>query len=130
MFENIQLLRTSGLMARHATIRQKLISENIANSNSPNYTPRDVVVFKDVMARQGSLDTAFRSRAGHFDWEFHMDFQEDKSGKIFETKPNGNSVSVEGEILKSIEVEQQHSQALAIYQHSIDLLKMSIGRGR
>ena len=130
MFENISLLRTAGLMARHATARQKLISSNIANSDTPKYTPRDLVDFSKTLSQQMPASENRKIRIGHFDLSFQRGETRAEVKKMFEVKPNGNSVSLEGEMLKSIEVERQHSKALAIYQHSIDLLKMSIGRGR
>jgi flagellar basal-body rod protein FlgB len=52
---------------------------------------------------------------------------EDKSA---ETSPDGNSVAVEAEMLKSIEAERQHSRAITIYQTSMNIIRASIGRGR
>lgn len=130
MFENIPLLKASGLMAKHASLRQRVISENIANSDTPNYAPRDIPKFGDVVRSQAFSNFGETRREGHFDFTELNKSYEAVEGKDFEVKPNGNSVSIEIEVTKSIEVERQHSQALAIYQHSIDLLKSSIGRGR
>jgi flagellar basal-body rod protein FlgB len=43
--------------------------------------------------------------------------------------PNGNSVSLETEMVKAVEVKRQHDQALAIYKSSMNVLRASIGRG-
>lgn len=130
MYENISMLRVSGLMAKHASASQKTISENIANADTPNYSPRGVSTFSDFVFEEVHSDSARQSRSAHLEWDSESSFQKNDLLQVAERKPNGNSVSVEIETMKSVEVERQHSQALAIYQHSIDLLKTSLGRGR
>ena len=101
-----------------------MVSENVANANTPEYSPKRIESFSEFMSRGGA------STVGR-EWQIE-NLSNDGSlpQTIFnEQKPNGNSVSVEGEALRSIEIERQHSQALAIYQHSMDLLKVAIGRG-
>jgi flagellar basal-body rod protein FlgB len=44
--------------------------------------------------------------------------------------PNGNSVSLESEMVKAAEVRQQHDMALSIYRSTSDILKLALGRGR
>jgi flagellar basal-body rod protein FlgB len=45
-----------------------------------------------------------------------------------EASPNGNSVSLEQEMLNSVEIQREHNRALAIYKHSLDVLRVTIGR--
>ncbi|WP_394197650.1 flagellar basal body protein [Litoreibacter albidus] len=130
MFKNLPLLQTAGSLAQHATASQKVISTNIANVDTPNYTPREVSKFTDEMIQTRHELTWGTTRTGHVQADHHADIFPVSHKSAWETKPNGNSVSLEGEILKSIDVERQHSKAITIYQHSVDLLKMSIGRGR
>ena len=42
--------------------------------------------------------------------------------------PNDNSVSLEAEILKGVEVKRQHDRALAIYKSSMKVLRASLGK--
>jgi flagellar basal-body rod protein FlgB len=42
--------------------------------------------------------------------------------------PNGNSVSLEGEMVKSVEARQAHDMALAIYRATSDVVRASLGR--
>jgi flagellar basal-body rod protein FlgB len=130
MFEKISIMRVASLMARHATSRQSTISQNIANADTPNYRAKDIVSFSETIGGSGFSSAVQTTRPGHMRMEnrdgIHWRSAEDSS----EQKPNRNTVSIEHEILKSIEVEREHSQALSIYQNSIDLLKTSIGRGR
>jgi len=130
MFENISVMRVAGLMARHATTRQNLISQNIANADTPDYRVRDIAKFSESMSVNELSSEARKTRGGHMSSIFLNEVSWNVADSESESNPNGNTVSIESEMLKSIEVEREHSQALAIYQYSVDLLKTSIGRGR
>lgn len=43
--------------------------------------------------------------------------------------PNGNSVNLEEEVLRSVEATRAHNRALTIYNTSLQILRSSIGRG-
>ena len=45
MLENLTIVQNAGAMARHSTERQKLISENSANLDTPGYQVRDLEAF-------------------------------------------------------------------------------------
>ena len=40
-----------------------------------------------------------------------------------EPSPNGNSVSLEMEMISAAEIEREHSRALAIYRHGLSVLR-------
>jgi flagellar basal-body rod protein FlgB len=42
--------------------------------------------------------------------------------------PNGNSVALETEMLRAVDVKRQHDRALAIYKSSLTVLRTAIGR--
>ncbi|MDG1803103.1 MAG: flagellar biosynthesis protein FlgB, partial [Paracoccaceae bacterium] len=44
------------------------------------------------------------------------------------SSPNGNSVSLEQEMLRSVDAQRQHNRALAIYKHTMTVLRSSLGR--
>ena len=107
---------------------------NIANADTPGYVARDLADFRDVMAEErlssvaGGLRT---SRSGHV---AASHFAEDPGVLQTETpgdaSPNGNTVSLETEMIKATEVRQQHDLALATYRSGLDLLRTALGRGR
>ena len=130
MFEKITIMSVAGQMARHATSRQSLISQNIAHSDTPNFKAKDITGFSSEISEEFDSSVFRTTRSGHVGVSEVSSLIAQISETNFPADPNGNTVSIEHEILKSIEAERQHSRAIAIYQHSIDLLKMSIGRGR
>ena len=45
-------------------------------------------------------------------------------------RPVGNTVSLETEMMKAVEVRHDHEMALSVYQTSLGILRTSLGRGR
>lgn len=126
MFENLKVFQTSFAMARHAGARQAVTAANMANADTPGYRAQSIAPFKDSYASSSSTDLrATRARhVGHSDAVTTAQIKFADS----EPAPNGNSVSIEQEMLNAVEIEREHSRALAIYKHSLDVLRMSIGR--
>lgn len=126
MFKNLTVFRLAHAMASHAGQRQAVIARNVANADTPGYRSRDIPAFADLVAAGQSGLRA--SRIGHFaaatgpgrGWaEFTPDAEVD---------PNGNSVSVEREMLNAVDTRLQHDRALAIYKSALGVLRTSLGR--
>ena len=128
MFDNLEIMRMATGLARHAGARQDIVARNIANADTPDYRTRDVLPFQEIY--EGGSATGMRAtRAGH------LDAAEGAHGvRLFEvagqSSPNGNTVSLEAEMMRSAEVRHQHDMATSIYKTSLDILRTSIGRGR
>lgn len=131
MFQNLTLLSTAQEMARNATSRQSMVAKNIANADTPGYKARDMMPF-DALVKHGktsSFDMTV-TRAGHMARADKSPSSPTYISSKVEQSPDGNTVTVEAEILKSIEAERQHSKAISIYQSSMNILRSSIGKGR
>lgn len=127
MFQNMDVFRLSQALASHASARQAVITRNIANADTPGYQARDLAAFQDTLSGRGLSGGLRQTRPGHFTQPLTGDggFQ---STTQHATVPNGNSVSLEGELLKAAEVEQDHSRALAVYKSSLSVLRSAFGR--
>ena len=126
MFENLKVLQTSFAMARHAGTQQAVTAANLANADTPNYRAQSTISFAETFdaTSSGTLRT---TRAGHIGAEILSPATlTQPTGD--EASPNGNTVSLEQEMINSVENQREHNRALAIYKHSLDVLRMSIGR--
>ena len=121
MFETPAIMRLSQAMARHAAERQVVISQNVANADTPGYRARDVVPFGDYLQQTGVLDNL---RAGRL--------QQMAQARLLETAdtraPNGNTVSLENEMMRAAETRQSHDMALAVYSSARGILRTALGR--
>jgi flagellar basal-body rod protein FlgB len=113
--------------------RQRVLAENVSNSNTPNFKPRDLVEPK-FEAGSGKVDGAAvslpmaRTSASHItaggaDPAFG---QNRRTG--FLTRPAGNAVNLEDEMLKSSANQMEYAAATSLYSKSLHLLKTAIGK--
>ncbi|EPX77335.1 FlgB family protein [Litoreibacter arenae] len=130
MFGSIALLQKSSLLARHAALQQNVVSKNVANVDTPGYRAQKVSAFTELDENTTSASAMKVSRSEHISKNSLYDENLIERDADHLAKPNGNTVSLEAQMLSAIEAERQHSKAMAIYQNSMDILKISIGRGR
>lgn len=128
MFDRIDVLQAAQSMARYAGRRQALIATNIANSDTPGYRARDLTPFAEAYREPPGL--ALRAtRPGHL-----PDPEGGQLGRVADSpdgaKPNGNTVSLEKEMVKASDLKRDHDLALAVYSKSLDILRASLGRAR
>lgn len=127
MFEKLELMQMAQAMATHAAARQNAVAENIANADTPGYTARDLPAFSDLY--DSEMSTRMRAtRAEHFGAQATLTAQVETRATPGTASPDGNSVSLEDEMVKAVEVKRQHDLALAIYRSSLTVLRSSLGR--
>lgn len=129
MFQKLEIFQLSEAMARHAGKRQALVAKNMAHSDTPGYRARDLVGFKDLVQKNAQAFQLHATRASHLNGTMVGSGPEAIIDDTTPTDPNGNSVSLETEMLRAVEVKRQHDRALAIYKSSLTILRASLGRG-
>jgi len=116
MAHSVSLLDLSSSMARHAATRHSLISQNIANADTPGYKAQDVADFADVMKAQRTsgpdapvtaLEATDRQSLG---------------------SPNGNTVSLEDELMRGSKAQFDHELAVSIYRSTLTMMKTAVGK--
>ncbi|MDE3028383.1 MAG: FlgB family protein [Paracoccaceae bacterium] len=127
MFQQIDVLKMAGAMASNAEARQNAIARNIANANTPGYKAVDVASFASTyQASDGFTPNA--TLPGHFtslaDSPLTQVSARKKPGN---ESPNGNTVSLETEMVDAANVRQQHDMALAIYRSASTILRIALG---
>jgi flagellar basal-body rod protein FlgB len=113
--------------------RQRVLSENVSNSDTPKFKPRDLVEpkFDAGGASAGSTGplAMLRTSTSHIgvsDGGQSFD-QNRKSG--FQTRPAGNAVNLEEEMLKVSANQMDYAAVTSLYSKSLHLLKTAIGKG-
>jgi flagellar basal-body rod protein FlgB len=113
--------------------RQRVLAENIANSDTPNFKPRDLVEPKfdaqggnassgatlAMMSTTSGLNIAGSGPASNFDQNRHAGFQ---------TRPAGNAVNLEDQMLKVSANQMDYAAVTSLYSRSLRLLKMAVGK--
>ena len=114
--------------------RQRVLSENVSNSDTPNFRPRDLVEPKfdcrgaNAAGSMGSL-AMMRTTTSHIAPSAGgQTFAQDRKG-IFQTRPAGNAVNLEDEMLKVSANQMDYAAVTSLYSKSLHLLKAAIGKG-
>lgn len=125
MFENLDIFRMSAAMAKHAGQRQAVVAQNVANADTPGFVARGVPEFASLYAPANDMAHQRATRAAHLNG-----LQKGRAAPIVQMpgdgSPNGNQVSLETEMLNSVEAKRQHDRALAIYKSALSVLRTTI----
>lgn len=127
MYEKLEIFQMARSMAAHATARQSVVARNIANADTPGYRAQQVAAFADTYQSEHSGSGPSRTRATHLATADSTPSVSVHTGAT-ETSPNGNSVSLEQEMMNASEVRLQHDTALAVYKSAMNILRTSLGR--
>lgn len=125
MYQNLDLFRISGQMAMHAGKRQASVALNVANADTPGFQAMRIAPFSETYRSDGPARLR-ATRPGHMGTG-PGGVASTPSDARAEPSPNGNSVSLELEMLESIDAAREHSRALAIYRHAMTIIRASLG---
>jgi flagellar basal-body rod protein FlgB len=114
--------------------RQRVLSENVSNSDTPNFKPRDLVEpkFDSAGASAGTMGALamMRTSTSHIaPAGAGQSFQQDGGKSGFQTRPAGNAVNLEDQMLKVSANQMDYAAATSLYSKSLHLLKTAIGKG-
>jgi len=113
--------------------RQRVLSENVSNSDTPNFRPRELVEpkFDKTGATTGSMGTLAMTvtTASHMTPPGGVSSFDQNKNAGFETRPAGNAVNLEEEMMKSASNQMDYAAVTSLYSKSLHLLKTAIGKG-
>ena len=108
--------------------RQRVLAENVANADTPNYRARDLAPpdFSHEMQLALTLD---RTDPAHITAQGGggSAFAADSSGR-YAIRPRGNSVTHEDEMMKVASNQMDYEAVTSLYTRSLALIKLAIGR--
>ena len=109
--------------------RQAVLSQNVANADTPHYRARDITPFADLLASKGGPALA-RTNARHL--------QPPGAGsgparvraerRAVEETPDGNAVSLEEQAMKVADTETAHQLATGLRRSWLGMFKTALGR--
>ncbi len=113
--------------------RQRVLSENVSNSDTPKFRPRDLVdpKFDKTGAVTGSMGPLVlaRTSASHLTPSGAASAFDQNKNAGFETRPAGNAVNLEEEMMKAASNQMEYAAVTSLYSKSLRLLKTAIGKG-
>jgi flagellar basal-body rod protein FlgB len=114
--------------------RQRVLAENVANADTPNYRARDLAPpkFEDptqLAARPVMSVALSATEPGHIGGSgasgtpFEM-----STATKYEVSPTGNAVSLEDEMMKVAANQMDYQAVTALYSRSLSLFKTALGK--
>ena len=113
--------------------RQDILSQNVANADTPGYVARDLKPMDFAQALKGAStgSSMMTTNARHISLTRGMGTSkfEDHETPDIESSPNGNAVSLETQMIKVSDTQAQFAAAANLYAKAMSLMKTAIGRG-
>lgn len=140
MESSITVLDMARSLARHSATRQALITDNVANADTPGFKAQDIKPFAEIYRAPGgeAPRTSFvpaATRAGHTGGGAQASGMAGLPGmevlqrtKVGAPSANGNTVSLEDQMARGAEIKLHHDMALGIMRKSMDILRATLGR--
>jgi flagellar basal-body rod protein FlgB len=116
---------------RWLSSRQGVLSQNIANADTPKYRPKDL---KEVDFRKPEIGKPFqveltRTNEAHFSRSGETsDFRSDRDRKPYETLPTGNAVVLEEQLMKVAQNKHDYELMTRLYRKHIQMFQIALGR--
>lgn len=138
MTTDIALFKAIGSKMNFLNQRQRIIAQNVSNSDTPGYRPQDLVpvnfdrVLKDITQTKGrgvQQVSIQGTRAGHVGGS--GDIADPKSAKqreTYEVAPAGNSVIIEEQLIKAGATVMDYNLMTNLYQKNVGMIQTALGR--
>jgi flagellar basal-body rod protein FlgB len=113
------------------TQRQAVLSQNIANADTPGYAAQDLKPFSFESVMKALPVTTAATQPMHFvaNGGTRGPARHAIDRKPFEVAPAGNGVVLEDQLTKSTETAIEYQHITNLYRKSVNLLRTAIGRG-
>jgi flagellar basal-body rod protein FlgB len=131
---DIPVLRAIKDKLKYHEARQKVLAENVSNADTPGYTGRDIKA-PDFFRVAVEGDSS-RPVAAVVTSPLHIattpiggdtGFRQQKVDG-YEVTPDGNSVSLEDQMMKVTQNQMDYQMATSLYARSLGLLKTALGK--
>ena len=110
--------------------RQDVLSENVANADTPGFVAKDLkpLDFEDALSQTGNGASLVTTNTRHIAiTPSHIAKFEDHEAPDQESSPNGNSVALEAEMVKVSDTQAQFQAAANLYAKAMTMMKEAIG---
>jgi len=112
--------------------RQEVLAQNVANVDTPHYKPSDLkaLTFQSALEGTNRLAPVVTSPGHQMPPGYASEAGEEQKDKTpYETKPDGNAVVVEDQMLKMSQSSQDYTMVTNLYKKNISLLKLALHSG-
>jgi len=107
--------------------RQRLLSQNVANADTPGFRSSDAVPFRQVLDRRRASAAMVTTDASHLTPPRANPLAV-QDRRVSERTPNGNAVSLDEQAIRIAETDQAHALAMGLHRKYVGLFRTALGR--
>ncbi|MFM7303497.1 MAG: flagellar basal body rod protein FlgB, partial [Alphaproteobacteria bacterium] len=115
---------------RWTEARQRVLAQNIANADTPNYRPSDMQAFAKVLSGKLTEKQMVATNVNHLQGTRQQDGRTLKERISANRDPSGNAVSLEREALRVADTDSAHATALSVRRRYISMFMTALGRNQ
>lgn len=132
MFDKLTIMNMARKRMDWVAERNQVLAENVANANTPKYTPKDLkpLSFKEMVQDVNAAVKPTATHASHVVPEVKDPFKELSTKKTFESSPDGNAVVLEEQMAKVGESKTAYETAAALFQKQMRMIRMAVTGSR
>ncbi len=128
---NLKLFKLAMTRMDWATQRQRVLSQNISNADTPDYRPKDLnaLDFKQVLRGEMAAPVQVtRTNPNHLRGTIQeqQKYRDISQRKTFEASPDGNQVVVEEQMQKVSDTRAAYDTAVTLMQANLKMLSIAI----
>ena len=129
--DNLKLFKLAMTRMDWATQRQRVLSQNISNADTPDYRPKDLnaLDFKQVLRGEMAAPVQVaRTNPNHLKGTIQeqQKYRDISQRKTFEASPDGNQVVVEEQMQKVSDTRAAYDTAVTLMQANLKMLSIAI----
>lgn len=130
-FSGLNLFQALSQKMRWLGQSQAVTAQNIANANTPGYKPRELEEFSFRAALKSAASIPARTQEGHLAprGQEAGPYAAHTQRSTYETKPGGNAVVLEEQMMKAAKTAMDHQLVSNLYAKQVGMLRMVLGRG-
>jgi flagellar basal-body rod protein FlgB len=114
--------------------RQKVLADNIANADTPNYQPRDLnpSEFHRVLRSQSPEVATRATHAAHLQGTAALGgpARVERQDKPWETSPSGNAVVLEEQLIKVSKTQTDYQTMTNLYRKHMEMFRTALRGSR
>jgi flagellar basal-body rod protein FlgB len=133
--QNLSLFQAINSKMKFLDKRQSVISQNIANSDTPDYKALDLKqvdfsdMLKNVSTSRVNRVSMEQTQAGHISPNgAPANPRIEKNKNIYEIAPDSNAVIIEEQMIKANDIQMNYNLMTNLYRSNMDMLRTSLGR--
>ena len=108
--------------------RQRVLSQNVANADTPGYRPSDLTPFAQSLAAAAPTAAMRQTNPQHMSGAGGNDPRARPERRLAERSLDGNGVALDREAMRIADTETAHALAVGLHRRYLGMFRTALGR--